>query len=250
MWSSETAAVAEQLALWFRSPPGAELLRMEQAVLDRMLPDLFGYHIVQVGCSARALSLDASRIAHKVMAETELGAAAAAPGAPAVVCSSDALPLAADSVDVVVLMHVLEYSANPHKVLREVARALIGEGHLVLACFNPWSLYGLSRLALAWRDTPPWCGHFYGLTRIRDWLALLDLEVLRVERLFFRPPFSGERVLRRLSWMENLGRHVWPVFGGAYVVLARKRVAPLTPVRMRWHARRSMIASGVAEPSA
>jgi SAM-dependent methyltransferase len=249
MWSSETAATAEQLALWFRSAPGRELLRMEQAVLDRMLPDLFGYHIVQVGSGARALSLEASRIAHKVLIETE-GGAGEAPGMPAVVCASDALPLAADSVDVLVLMHVLEFSGNPHKVLREMARSLIGEGHLVLAGFNPWSLYGACRLALGWRDTAPWCGHFYGLARIRDWLALLDLELLRVERLFFRPPLRRERLLERLRSLEKLGRHLWPMFGGAYVVLARKRVVPLTPVRMRWHARRSMIASGVAEPSA
>ena len=245
MWSSDTTA-AQQFAHWFRSPPGSELFRMEQSVLDRMLPGLFGFHIVQIGSADRALSMEASRIAHKVMVET---GGAAVPGA-AVSCSSDALPLAADSVDVAVLVHVLEFSANPHKVLRETARALIGDGHLVLACFNPWSVWGIWRLVLGWRDAPPWCGHFYGLTRIRDWLALLDLEVLSVERLFFRPPLRRERLLARLGSVEKLGRHLWPVFGGAYVVLARKRVAPLTPIKMRWHARRSMIASGVAEPSA
>ena len=52
----------------------------------------------------------------------------------------------------VVLPHVLEFEANPHQVLRESERVLIGEGHVVILGFNPWSLWGLWRLLLAWRE--------------------------------------------------------------------------------------------------
>jgi SAM-dependent methyltransferase len=164
--------------------------------------------------------------------------------------SAESLPIEADSLDVVVLPHVLEFADNPHKVLREVERALIGDGCLLLFGFNPWSLWGLWRLALAWRDDPPWCGYFYRLSRIRDWLNLLDLEVVRVERLAFRPPLGNRRVMHRLRVFEYLGRHIWPAFGGAYMVLAKKRVVPLTLVPRRWNTRRGMVAPGVVEPSA
>ena len=51
----------------------------------------------------------------------------------------DALPLATDSVDALLLPHTLELHDNPHEVLREVARVLIPEGHVVVLGFNPVS---------------------------------------------------------------------------------------------------------------
>ncbi len=54
--------------------------------------------------------------------------------------------------------------------------------------------------------------------------------------------------MQKLAFWETLGKHCWPFLGGAYVILAKKRVVPLTPVKMRWHARRQVIASGIVEP--
>lgn len=220
---------------------------MERAALARILPDLFGYHLAQLGSHFGGELLESSRIAHRFVVALHAGAQ---PAPAALVCAADALPLAADSVDVLVLPHVLEFADNPHRVLREAERVLIGDGHLVLMGFNPWSWWGLWRLLLGWRDAVPWCGHFYGQSRMRDWLQLLDFELLQVVRLFFRPPLRRARALARLQWLENLGRHAWPVFGGAYLLVAQKRVLPLTPGRVRWSMRRSMITAGLAEPSA
>lgn len=246
---SPTAALPiRQFREWLAQPPGSELLRMEQAAVGRMLPELFGYHIVQVGRMRDADLLGSSRIAHKAV--LDLDPAGSGEAGASMVCSAESLPLAPDSVDVIVLPHVLEFSANPHRVLREIERVLIGDGHLVLTGFNPWSCWGLWRLFLWWRDTAPWCGHFYGLARIRDWLALLDLELLKVTRLFYRPPLRHAPALARLAILEQFGRHAWPFLGGAYVLVAKKRVIPLTSSRMRWRARRGVIASGLAEPTA
>jgi ubiquinone/menaquinone biosynthesis C-methylase UbiE len=43
----------------------------------------------------------------------------------------------------VVLPHTLEFSADPHHVLREVERVLVPEGRVVISGFNPASLWGL-----------------------------------------------------------------------------------------------------------
>ncbi len=53
------------------------------------------------------------------------------------------IPLASDSIDVVVLPHVFEYSNNPHRLLRELDRILIDDGHLVILGINRFSLWGL-----------------------------------------------------------------------------------------------------------
>ena len=157
--------------------------------------------------------------------------------------------MASTSLDIVVLPHVLEFSEQPHAVLREVERCLIPEGNLVLLGFNPWSLWMLPGVLLGWRGRVPWCGRFRSMTRIRDWLALLGFDVELGRTYFFRPPWQHGRILGRLGFMERVGRRVWPPFGGGYVLVAKKRVVTVTPVRPHWRPRRrNLVAPGLVEP--
>lgn len=239
--------LGKKLRQWFSRPLGLSLLDQEQARISGILPKLFGYHLLQIGLLGRQDLLASSRISHKILMlfesyETQDGCS--------LLGDEESLAIASDSMDVVVMPHVLEFVTNPHRLLREVERILIGEGHLVLTGFNPWSLWGLWRLLLLWREEPPWNSHFYGYTRIKDWLSLLDFELLQNERFFFRPPLQNTSFMQKLTFCERLGKYCWPFFGGVYVIVAKKRVVPLTPVKMRWSARRQLIASGIVEPSA
>lgn len=239
--------VRTRLAAWFARYPGKFLARQERRRVDQLLPRMFGYHVLQLGAPAGEPLYGASPISHRILARLdgeESGAGAS------LLCATDALPFLAESLDVILLPHTLEFSATPHRLLRECERILIGEGHLIILAFNPWSLCGLWRLFLGWRGEPPWNGHFYRHARIKDWLSLLDLELIRTERCFFRPPLRRFSVLRRLAFLEKLGGYCWPYFGGVHIMVARKRVLPLTPVRPSWRSRRGMVAPGVAEPSA
>jgi hypothetical protein len=52
-----------------------------------------------------------------------------------------------------------------------------------------------------------------------------------------------------LRFMETLGRLLFPWFGGAYMIVARKRVSTMTPQPLRWRLRRQLETAGeVAEP--
>lgn len=239
--------VRTRLAAWFARTPGMILAGEERRIVERLLPRMFGYHIVQIGGTDGEPLYGASPISHRILAGVEEEAGA---GAPALRCATDSLPFLAESLDVVILPHTLEFSATPHRLLRECERILIGEGHLIILGFNPWSLYGLWRLCLSWRGEPPWNGHFYRHARIKDWLSLLDLELVCTERCFFRPPLRRPRLLQRLGFVETLGRYCWSIFGGVHIMVARKHVAQLTPLRPSWRDRRAVVSSGVAEPSA
>ena len=43
-------------------------------------------------------------------------------------------------------------------------------------------------------------------------------------------------LMRHLNFLERSGGRWWPIFGAAYVLVARKRVSTLTPIRPRWRA--------------
>jgi len=248
---SENLPTVIRLRNWFAHAPGSLLLEAERIILSQLLPNLFGYHIVQLGRVGADDFMPGTRISHRVTVDIEERVQAPTPGAQErqLHCLAEALPFGADSIDVMVLPHVLEFASDPHQVLRETDRVLIGEGHVVIIGLNPWSLWGIWRVLLAWRDDPPWCGRFLSVTRIKDWLNLLGFDVETTTMVYFRPPLRSQKANRRLAFLEKLGAYIWPIFGAAYIVAGKKRVIPLSPIRMRWHARRRLIASGVAEPS-
>lgn len=236
-----------QLQRWFETDLGQGILQLEKQKVSRVLPDLFGYHILQLGYLENHQLLDSSRISHKLISGLVLDDNTNAN--VDLVCSNYAIPIVSDSMDVVVLPHLLEFESNPHQLLRETQRILIGEGSVVILGFNPASLWGMIRLFLAWTDKSPWCGHYIGLTRLKDWLKLLGFEIVTVERFFYRPPVKNKKVMQRLEIIEQLGNYCWPFFAGIYLLIAKKRVIPVTPLKLEWQKRRSMIASGAAEPS-
>ena len=236
------------LAQWYATDLGQLTREQEQQQLDTELVNLFGYHLLHLGSPADATMLRASRVNHRMRTRLDADSRAADRDERGLCLQPTALPFTPDSLDVVVLAHILEFSSDPHTVLREVERSLIPEGHVVILGFNPVSLWGLARLFRGWKRRVPWCGHFLTPTRLKDWLALLGFEIVRQRRYCYRPPWQHPRLLQRLAFLERLGRRLWPIFGGGYLLVARKRVTTLTPIRPRWRARRRLAVSGLAKP--
>ena len=233
---------------WFSCLPGREVVRPELAYIHRALADLFGYHLVQVGRLGNFDLMEQSRILHRLVIDID-GAVAPSPY-PEVCGAACSLPVESDSVDVVLLPHVLEFEPDPHAALREAFRILVPEGYLLISVFNPWSLMGMWRLWGARSGSPPWQGQFLGAIRIKDWLALLGFDVLSSEPCFFRPPLRRERLLQRLACMEAFGKRAFPYLAGANVLVAKKRIATLTPIRPAWKLRRKLVGVGLAGPTA
>jgi SAM-dependent methyltransferase len=233
-------APQDRLALrdWYASPPGEALADDLCGYLESVVPQLFGYHALRIGDLGPSRDpLAGSRIIHRVQLDLVLPAQ--------LLAQPRALPVQADTLDLVVLTHVLEFCSDPHGVLREVDRTLVPEGHVIIIGFNPISFMGLRRLAARNRGSAPWRGRYYTAWRVRDWLQLLGYDVLDTVSAGFRPPLRQAGLLRRLRAMETLGARFWPILGGAFVILARKRVATLTPLRPRWKPRRR-ISAGLA----
>ena len=240
-------ALRREFHAWLGRRPGSLILEAEQAHLDRLLPDLFGYHLVQVGQLADSDLLANSRILGRLLVDVDgdpgLGRYPVVQGSPC------ALPIESDGVDVIVMPHVLDFEARPHEAVREAFRVLVPEGHLIIIGFNPWSLLGLWRLVLRFRGAAPWRGQFISPSRIRDWLALLGFDLIELDSHFRRPPLGSQRLLGRFGFLEHGTMPVLSGFGAAYVILARKRVTTLTRVRRRWRPRRRLAVVGLAGPS-
>ncbi|OQY50442.1 MAG: hypothetical protein B6247_21570 [Candidatus Parabeggiatoa sp. nov. 2] len=135
---------------------------------------------------------------------------------------------------------------NPHEILREVERVLIPEGHVVILGFNPVSLWGIWRWFFARRETAPWCGRFLPLLRIKDWLALLGFDLKKQQTFFFALPFHSDRFKNYTKSVEKVGSRWAGNFGAAYVVVAKKRIATLTPIKSRWLTQPTLVTEAVS----
>ncbi|MDP4612545.1 MAG: class I SAM-dependent methyltransferase [Limnohabitans sp.] len=228
-------------------PVASGLLAWEQAQADMLLADVFGYHAVQLGWP-ELQALRCNRMPHRWQAGTEFewprankalhgldhlefnpSVTTPAEGVsslgPQVWLDSRAWPWQADSLDLVVLPHTLERSADPHACLREVERVLIPEGQVLITGLNPLSLWGWSAQREALRSgSGTSVQSLIAYRRLRDWLRLLGFEV-QVSRFWgWTPALSSERWLQRMSWMARAGERWWPILGGVYLLVATKRV--------------------------
>lgn len=218
------------LGQWLDTPRGQYLLAWEQQHVDRVVADVFGFNAVQIGL-CRQDFLRANRMPYRL----HCGACTQAeePGA-GLLLSPEELPFASQSLDLVVLPHVLEFSANPHQVLREVERVLLPEGHLLITGFNPFSLWGMRRALAGNLGEIPWRGQFLPAPRLKDWLSLLGFETRSGGFGCYAPPAASAVWLRRWSFMESVGAYAWPFAGGAYIVQAVKRVQGMRLITPKW----------------
>jgi SAM-dependent methyltransferase len=217
------------------------LLDWERARVDATVVDIFGYHALQLGVPELD-GLNANRMPHQWLATEHLQMGAEMGiRQPVLLCDYSALPFPAGSLDLVLLPHTLEFSADPHATLREVERVLVPEGRVVICGFNPVSLWGLQQ----WRSDLyrkigfdhvflPKAGEFIGYWRLRDWLRLLGFEVEVGEFGCYRPGFAGEKWLQRMEWMDRAGQRWWPILGAAYFLVAVKRVRGVRLMGAAW----------------
>lgn len=266
------APPADGLSHWLQTPPGRYMLDWERIQFDLAVADLFGYHALQLGLPELD-TLASNRMPHRWLGlpeellAQEPGQASQLPddarelgrGNPriALVTDAAALPFPAASLDLVVLPHTLELSADPHHVLREVERVLVPDGRVVIAGLNPASLWGLrqgrgrlaSLIGLGSEDAShlylPEAGEFIGPWRLRDWLQLLSFEVESDRYGCYRPAVRSEKWLQRSAWMDRAGARWWPILGAVYFVVAVKRVRGVRLLGPSWKPRRARAAAPV-----
>jgi SAM-dependent methyltransferase len=222
-----THAGPQNVTEWLAAPLGQYLLAREQAYFDGVVADVFGYNAFQLGMPQVDL-LRASRMSMRCRVGLD--------GAASLRAEFQDLPIAGNSADLVLLPHTLEFTDYPHQILREVARVLRPEGQVIIASFNPWSLWGIRRI-FGSRRRYPWSGRFINLPRMKDWLALLGLEISGGQMACYVAPCATQKWLTRVAFMEAAGDRWWPIAGGVYYLRATKRVLGMRVLTPAWQRR-------------
>ncbi len=226
--------LSQQFINWYARPPGKYLASVETRQLARILPSLFGFYLLHLGEAQLDANLEASPILEKI---NFCRSGKMRNGRSIMQGDYQHLPFHSDSLDVVILSHVLEFEQNPEQVLHEAWRVLMPEGHLIIIGFNLYSLWGLwqkvEQLTQHQLDVP-WSGQFLSPSIIQHQLFQLGCECLESESYFFRPPIASDNYLKKLRFLEIMGKFCWSQLGGIYILVARKQLLTLTPIKPRW----------------
>lgn len=237
-----TAEARVQLADWYSSSrTGQALQAQEAAYLRSVLRLSYGQNFLQIGAlgwESTFLEPDCFRRAWIVE-----GRSGDALNGHRIIALADELPIASNSIDLLLMPHTLEFERDHHQVLREVERVLKPEGQLYFLGFNPLSLFSIWRCfsLRQWRVAPG-CGRFITSWRILDWLSLLKFEAE------VTATFSVSTGTRRSSQDKNtlLGL---PWFTTGYAIRAIKRTYRIIPVGRLANLRPHLAPQGMARPT-
>lgn len=218
-------------------------VKREQLIASKLAPQLaqiFGYHALLYSPKADELSQNKLLIKHKVViGNTDDGLD--------VKCRFEELPFAADCIDLALLPNILQNSENPHQILREVERVLIPEGVAIIIGRNPFSWPGLLTHYKRWRNYPEAKQRDISRRRLNDWFNLLGFEMDQAINI----SATNHRIQngKFYNWLKSLANLFCNCFCSYYVIIAKKKVSTLTPIRQSWRKNKQLVPSRIAEPS-
>ncbi len=215
---------------WYQQPLGQAAAKAAAAQLAPWLAKLYGYHIMQCGATGQWDWLTNSAIKHRLYLEPEQ-----LKPLPKnfIQASYSELPFKPGSLDVILFAHVLERVTDPEQVLQDAWHALIPEGHLLILCFNPWSLWRIWKI-LRLRPKLPHCKRWLSLPKVVNHLSVAGYRIADIKQFMYCSPRRYTKPMPNIALLDKIGRYCWPVFSGLTLIVAKKQVLPLTPIKARW----------------
>ena len=234
------------MELWFHHSPGSLLLELESQLIAQWFSKNSGTHCLQIGGPSDLSLIKSAHYPHKVYLSTQF---ASATHASRIQTDLEILPITSNSIDVVVLAHLLEFAPSPQALLEEIYRILTPAGQLLLLTFNPWSLWGITRLKRR-KQGFPWAGKFYSNGKIKHWLQQAEYHIVSNKTLCFQPFLQNAHHCKRWSFLEWVGPFCLPGFGAVSLTIAKKQEIGMTPVKAKWSHRSNVkIGRRVVEPT-
>lgn len=213
---------------------GSTLLAAEQQSLTTLTEKHFGKHALLIGVPNQAQLLQSLSISLHTLLSPIMGQPNQC---DCIEADLSELPIMTGSIDLVVLPHTLEFVDNPRQLLHEACRIIKPEGLIVVMGFNPYSFWGLRHLLMRKHSGLPSEVNLLHSRDIKNWLRLSDFEIESHQTSLHRPPINHSGIFDSLLFLEKMGQAIFPLFGGIYILVARAKVIPLTPIKMKWKQR-------------
>ena len=140
-------------------------------------------------------------------------------------------PLPDASIDRLLIIHGLEESADPTRLMREVWRVLTSDGRAIFVVANRRGLWSAV-------DTTPFAhGRPYLKRQLERLLQQSLFRPLAWSSALQFPPVGASYMLRAAKTWEGVGARLWPAFSGVLLVEAAKDMERPVGLAVRQRAR-------------
>jgi SAM-dependent methyltransferase len=221
---AKTQSRREFLEWYHVATLGQALQENEALYLRQSLPKIYNQRTLQVGrLGSESRYLEPEMAGNFILTDNK-----GPRSVPTFIqATAGALPFASESIDTIVLPHVLEFVADRHQVLREVERILKPEGKLFILGLNPFS--PARYLGFSWWQDSFWKSYLIQDHHLLDWLSILKFDA-EIEAVFTAKGTINPRQAH--SQITNL--KAW--FSVGYAIRAIKRNYTLIPIEPEWSA--------------
>lgn len=240
---SDNISVLRKMSEWYHTPLGKVLLQHEKKYYDEEIKKTFGFNLLQLGGDVLEEFWVNTSIPNRIIVYPESTATAEGNienklngdkhSVYSVIAEYEELPFLYDSVDVVVISHILEFIKNPHLVLEEAYHVLGSQGKLIVFSFNPRSFLEIWRIFHGNKKDVPWLGRFINASRMRKWLGELGFTIIKYRTFCFEFPMTKQQTSKHSTVIERVGAFVCPFLGGISMFVAEKQLATFTPIKER-----------------
>lgn len=189
---------------------------------------IFGYYCVKLGSLSSQITLKSCPI------KTHISCAPHLNKHNHLCAESSKLPFQNNSVDAFYILGELDFAQDPHQIIREIDRAITSDGKIVIAGFNPLSIAGIVKYLPINRKNILHKGRFFASSRIKDWLHLLNFEICKQDHILYSSLFMKKQ-LDSTSRIQKWFQKYLPWFSSMYIIEARKREIPLSPIKPVWN---------------
>lgn len=209
---------------WFNQPAGVRVGQAFQGELRPYHALLNGDVILQLGvefdvapwCETKGSSLSYSILPCSVKSS-------------AIRSRIQQLPIARHSIDTLYAPLSIEAASLKEGLLDEFDRVIKPMGHLVFLGVNPWSLWGAwlkcsKKTFLGINQQATLCG---SLT-LKRMMAYRGYRLCALKLFYHVPPVNSSQWIKRLSFLDQMGKMMGPVPAGFYCLVMQKYHYPLT----------------------
>ena len=226
------------LASWFSQARTQHLLRGECRIMRSLIEANRGQRILQLSLVPNTCPGVKSPYRHLIKV---FDPAVNAPSGElnneqsVLIAEYDHLPFDEQSIDLVIIHHLLEFADEPQLLLKEAARVCSHGGEVLVLAFNPLSLSGIwAMLSGHLRRHTGWCRRLLFVYRIKDWLRFVDCKPLRTQHICHTLPINHSSYLRFSArfchWLDTIN---FP-FSSVICVQAKKEQAGMNLLKPDW----------------
>lgn len=212
---------AVDLREFYTSPTGVVAQRVLRQHLRQMWPDTTGLDVLGVGYTTPYLGLFRPEAARTLAAmPARQGVLHWPPNEPGLTALVDesALPFPDLSMDRVLMVHSVECAEQLRLMLREVWRVMSDSGRLIIVAPNRRGIW--SRL----ERSPFAHGQPYSPRQLSRLLRDNMFTPIQTRIGLYAPPSRARLVLSAAPAWEEVGRRLFPAFGGVVMIEAAKEI--------------------------